>query len=176
MLPAYMLHQFEEYGVDLLGQRWAFPAELCRALGYAPEACPAEPYFFMAVNVGTVWIAGALAIVLRNRNVAVGTCAFGIPLINAGIHIGRALLQGAYNPGVFTSLVLFLPLCAYALVTIKPRLLGVIGCGVATHVVLAGGILGFAHGFIGWGFNLTLQVVNGLEPLAFAMLLRARRG
>jgi hypothetical protein len=176
MLPAYMLHQFEEHGVDLLGRHYFFLSVLCRQLGYSPDACPADPPFILAVNIGTVWIAGALGIALRNRNVAVGTCAFGVPLVNAFIHIGTAIVNRAYNPGLLTAIVLFLPLCAYALTTLKPRLLPVIGCGVATHVVLAGGILGFAHGFIGWGFNLFAQVVNGFQPLLFAMLLRARRG
>jgi hypothetical protein len=176
MLPAYMLHQFEEHGIDVLGEHYAFLAALCRQLGYSPDACPADAPFVLAVNVGTVWIAGGLAIVFRNRNVAVGTVAFGVPLINAFIHIGTAIANRAYNPGVLTAVVLFLPLCFYALRTLKPRLLPVLGCGVATHVVLIAGILGYAHGFIPWGVNLFIQTVNGFQPLAFAMLLRARRG
>ena len=35
MGPVYMLHQFEEHGVDLLGRRYHFIIDLCTSLGHA---------------------------------------------------------------------------------------------------------------------------------------------
>ena len=59
-LPIYMLHQFEEHGIDALGRAYAFRGFLCGNLGWTgPLAdCPATEWFVFGVNPGTVWIAG----------------------------------------------------------------------------------------------------------------------
>src|SRR4051812_39212989 len=52
-LPVYMLHQFEEHGIDLLGQAYAFRASMCGIFGFmTPEGCPIPESFLTAVNVG----------------------------------------------------------------------------------------------------------------------------
>jgi hypothetical protein len=63
MLPIYMLHQFEEHGIDAFGARYHFINDLCTTLGHPSLAdCPANPAFVLAVNVGGgVWIPGLLA-------------------------------------------------------------------------------------------------------------------
>src|SRR5262245_58791739 len=50
--PMYLVHQFEEHGIDLLGRRYAFLAQLCGTLGYGHDlaTCPADPAFLFAVN------------------------------------------------------------------------------------------------------------------------------
>jgi hypothetical protein len=170
MLPLYMLHQFEEHGVDLLGRHFAFLAALCRTTGFSLEDCPADAWFVFAVNVGTVWLAGALAIVFRRRNPLVGACAFGVPLVNAFIHIGQAIGFRSYNPGLLSAVVLFLPACFYVLRALKPPMWRVIACGVLTHAVLIGGFFARAHGILSWGADLGVQVLNCLWPLVLGYL------
>src|SRR5687768_244204 len=58
-VPMYMLHQFEEHGVDFLGRHYPFLGELCTTLGHTDLAtCPGDARFILAVNVSLVWIAG----------------------------------------------------------------------------------------------------------------------
>ncbi|MGZ3456440.1 MAG: HXXEE domain-containing protein [Polyangiales bacterium] len=139
MLPTYMLHQFEEYGVDLHGRHFHFLAELCTTLGYPELAtCPADPWFVLAANVGGgVWIPGLLAILLRKKNPMVGACVLGIPLVNAVAHIGSGIAHRAYNSGMLTAAILFVPVCVFALrallragVLDRKRIFAVIGSGV----------------------------------------------
>ena len=51
--PMYLVHQFEEHGIDLLGRHYSFLGELCRTLGHAadPSHCPADPAFIFAVRL-----------------------------------------------------------------------------------------------------------------------------
>ena len=51
-------------------------------------------------------------------------CAWGIPVVNAMTHIGSAIAHGAYNPGVFTSVVLFVPLSLVLLGSLVLRMRG----------------------------------------------------
>jgi hypothetical protein len=74
--------------------------ELCALLGHPHlDECPADPSFVFAVNVGGVWIQGLLSIAYRRRNVLVGACALGTPLVNVIAHLGPAVAFRAYNSG-----------------------------------------------------------------------------
>jgi hypothetical protein len=169
-LPTYMLHQFEEHGFDLLGRRYYFIVEMCRTLGHADlSTCPADRAFILAVNVGAVWIAGALAIAFARKNPLVGTCAFGVCIVNAIAHIAPAIIHGAYNPGVLSSVVLFVPLSYYVVRTLdRRRLAAVVLSGVILHAVLIAGVLAYSHGYISHAVNLVVQFANGLVPLLIA--------
>lgn len=177
MLPAYMLHQFEEYGIDLLGRRFHFMRDMCAVLGYVDlHRCPAQPPFFFAVNVGGVWLAGALAIAFRKRNLLVGACAFGIPLVNAVAHVVGSIKMGAYGSGTLTGVLLFVPLCMVVLTRLwqagildRKRFVGVVASGVLVHAVLMTSVLAHAKGWIGVPLLLTINVANGLLPCAIGM-------
>ncbi len=169
-VPTYMLHQFEEHGFDLLGRRYHFIVELCGTLGHADlSTCPADRAFLLAVNVGAVWSLGALAIAFARKNPFVGTCAFGVCIVNAIAHIASAITHRAYNSGVLSSVVLFLPLSYYVVRTLDRRHLAVVVlCGVIVHAVLMVGVLAYGHGYISHGVNLGVQLVNGLVPVLIA--------
>lgn len=180
MLPIYMVHQFEEHGVNLLGQRFHFLSELCGTLGHAAlDGCPASPSFIFAVNVGGgVWIPGLLAIVWRNRNVMVGASAFGVPLVNALAHIGPGLVKGTYNSGVVTAVLLFVPVCGWVLLRLRQagcldgrRLAAVIGSGVGLHGLLLASLVAHERGLISQGVLLTFNVAYGFFPLAVGAAL-----
>lgn len=172
--PMYLLHQFEEHGVDLLGRHYAFLGELCTSLGYAQgPACPADPAFIFAVNAVGCQLAFAMSWVFRRRDPLVAACAWGIPLVNSVTHVGSAVLHGAYNPGVLTSLILFAPLCAWMLRTVvrsgavpRHHVLRILATGVLAHGVLLGSLLLHARGALSHGVLLVINGVSGLLPLA----------
>src|ERR1700742_5361826 len=59
---AYLLHQFEEHGLDARNQAYAFRGFLCAELGFGDVAsCPVPTAFITAVNVAAVWVAGPLS-------------------------------------------------------------------------------------------------------------------
>lgn len=171
-LAVYGLHQFEEHGIDLRGEGYAFLGHLCAALGYpATVACPVPTSFITAVNVGTVWIAFAIAIVAGARRPALAVSAFAIPLVNAPIHIVTALREAAYNPGLFTSVLLLLPVTLWALRAasragaVRRRDLALIAtAGLAMHAVLMGSLMGFLQGWYGETALLAIQLGNALLP------------
>ena len=115
-LPLYMVHQFEEHHHDrfrlYLNQKVAH----CDAL--TPEGHVLDQF---ARRVGA-----------RHRDaVPGGVCesgvalaAFYLPMVNALTHIREAVARREYNPGLCTSIVLFLPIARLGLV---PRVGGVGG-------------------------------------------------
>ena len=174
--PMYLLHQFEEHGVDLLGRRYAFLGDLCRVLGHIGPSgdCPANPAFIFAVNAVGCQIAFVLALVFRKRRPLVAACAWGIPIVNAVTHVGSAIARWAYNPGVLTSVVLFAPMGAWMLYTAlkagvltRNQIPRIVATGVAVHVVLLGSLLLHAHGWLSEEGLLAVNAANGLWPLVF---------
>lgn len=170
--PMYLLHQFEEHGIDLRGEHYAFLGGLCSTLGFSsPADCPADPGFIFAVNALGCWIAFALPLFYAETRPLVAACAWGIPIVNAVTHIGSAIAHGAYNPGVFTSVVLFVPLSLWMLRTVvragvvtRAEIPRVIATGVLTHAVLLGSLVLRMRGLPYFAF-FGVNVVNGLWPL-----------
>lgn len=184
MLPVYMIHQFEEHGVDALGRRYAFRAALCANLGWTTDAdlahCPATEWFIFAVNPGTVWIAGLVAGLAGPRRVLVGAAALGIPMVNAVAHIVPALRTHTYNPGLVTAVLLFVPVCAWTFrALVSQQLLRRVHiaysffAGIVLHGVLLSSLIAFARGVIGEPFLVAVQVANGFLPVGFAKLAGA---
>jgi uncharacterized protein with HXXEE motif len=177
--PMYLIHQFEEHGVDLLGRRYAFLGELCAVVGHAgdPGGCPADPAFIFAVNGIGCQIAFALALIFRRKRPLIAACAWGIPIVNAVTHVGSAIARGAYNPGVLTSLLLFAPMSAWMLHTVlkagvveRRQIPRIIATGAVVHAVLLGSLLLHAHGWLSQEGLLVVNGANGLWPLAFGRI------
>ena len=112
---AYLVHQFEEHGVDINGTGYAFRESLCRFFEFVdPKTCPLPPSVITAVNVPAVWLLGPAAALLGRRWPLVALSFFSIPSLNFIAHVASAVEQGAYNPGTLTAIVLFLPLSLWA--------------------------------------------------------------
>jgi hypothetical protein len=174
-LPLYMVHQFEEHGIDLAGVHYAFRGGLCDTMGYADvAACPIPLSFITAVNVGSVWGASVLAAAFGRRRPLIALSAYGIPLVNAVMHAAGALEAQSYNPGLLTAVLLFLPAGLWALRVGQHAGIGWFGIGaivlggVLTHVVLMGSLLAFLQGWIGTVPLATIQVLNMAAPLVVA--------
>ncbi len=163
---AYLLHNFEEYGIDLLGTFHAFPDVMCAQLGLQsyPD-CPIPPVFFLAVNITAFWIAGPVAALLSARHPLVGLSVYGIIMINALMHIVGAF-RGNFGAGFLTAL-LFAALAAWMIRTCFGRgrmsygaLMLLVAGGVLVHLVLAGPLLMFLNGDLSVTVVVLLQLAN----------------
>jgi hypothetical protein len=174
LLPMYMLHQFEEHGVNFLGQHYAFLNELCGTLCFSSRSgCPVDEGFLFAVNPVSVWVAGQAAGLWSRRRPMVGACGFGIPLVNAIIHIRGSVVHHAYGSGVVTSLVLFLPVSAWVLWTLhrqglldRRRFALVVLAGGLVHALLLGALALRERGMLGPAGADVLMAGLGLLPIA----------
>jgi hypothetical protein len=181
---AYLVHQFEEHGVDLEGAPYAFRGSLCAFLGFAdPGTCPVPPSFITAVNVAAVWLLGPAAALLGRRRPLIALSFFSVPSVNLVAHVASAVRDGAYNPGLLTAIVLFLPISLWAFhVSLTHYRLGrraiaaTIGAGVVLHGILMASLFAFAAGRIGVAALDAIQVVNPVLAPLIVVLFGRRRG
>lgn len=108
-LPIYLIHQYEEHAGD------RFRRYVNRTVGRGVEALtPAATFWINSVGVwGVIVLAVYLAWLV---DPSAGLVAGYLTVINGIAHIGPALRQREYNPGVITAVVLFLPMggaCVY---------------------------------------------------------------
>jgi Protein of unknown function with HXXEE motif len=100
MVVAYLLHNFEEYGIDAEGRAFHFPATACGVFGFSNvDTCPFAPSFFLAVNVPFVWVVLPIAALWCRRNPAVGLAGAGLLLTNGMSHVVGLLTPMGYSPG-----------------------------------------------------------------------------
>jgi hypothetical protein len=166
----YLLHNVEEYGVDLLGHWHAFPEALCADLKLpAYPDCPIPPAFFLAVNIPMFWVVGPLAALLSRRHRLIGFTLYSVISINALVHIMARLVTGQpYNPGLLTAVLLFIPLTVWVVYAFygKGRLMSykalalLVVWGVILHALLAGPMFMFLKGLISATQLLWSQIAN----------------
>src|SRR5690242_4455678 len=101
-MVAYLLHNVEEYGVDLYGRAHAFPGFMCASLKLpAYPNCPIPPNFFLAVNLPLFWVVAPVAALLSRRNSLIGFAIYSVICINGLTHVWVTLPTGRlYNPGL----------------------------------------------------------------------------
>ncbi|MEM9030444.1 MAG: HXXEE domain-containing protein [Pseudomonadota bacterium] len=115
LLVAYLAHQFEEHWIDVLGNQYAFHgyvnALVRGAIGTDDlSVAPLTPMSIFVINTSLVWLVGVIAILrARTHWFPVFTMA-AIALVNGATHIIGSIVTFAYNPGLLTSVLLFLPL------------------------------------------------------------------
>jgi len=102
-LPIYQIHQFEEHDRD------RFRIYINRELGGGLELL--GPGAVFVINIVGVWFLFAVLISLAFLiSPGWGLGVIYATLINAVIHIASAIRSRCYNPGLVTSVILFLPL------------------------------------------------------------------
>lgn len=111
MLPAYMLHQVEEHAGD------RFRRFINTRVAKAPNALTTRAV--VIVNVPLVWGVDLVAIYLACF-VAIGwgLIAVYLTLVNAIVHVVGAVVLRAYNPGLITAVLLFLPLGVWGMIAV----------------------------------------------------------
>ena len=169
-VPVYMIHNIEEYGVDLLGKTHAFPDAMCSTLGLAPyPGCPLPPPFYLAVNISLIWIAAPTAALLSRKHPLIGFVFYGLLITNGLTHVAPLILGKGYNPGLLSAILLFLPSFFWIARTgfgpgriSRKGLVVIVGAGVLVHAVLMGSVLSFVHGAIGTPVLLAFQILNAV--------------
>jgi hypothetical protein len=172
-LTAYLLHNVEEYGIDLFGRRLGFPDGFCALLNQpALPECPIPPLFFMAVNIPLFWVAAPIAASLSRRHTLVGLALYGVIIVNACLHIVPFVAGGGYSSGTLTAIVLFVPLSAWLGRTcFGPGRMGyrtlvlLIVLGVIGHALLMAPLQMFLHGWITERALVFSQFVNPIVLL-----------
>lgn len=176
MAVAYMLHNFEEYGVDAMGRTFHFPATACSAFGFPDVgACPLAPSFFVAVNIPFVWFVLPLAAWCCRRNPAVGLTGAGLLFTNAMSHILGLVTPMGYSPGTVTAAVIFIPLSVWVVVTFfgrgkllaRPIMAAILLASILAQVVLLVLLLGLSRNFIPLPVAIIVQT---LDPLLLLLL------
>jgi hypothetical protein len=101
-LPIYMLHQYEEHAGD------RFRLWVNNMLGHGQEVLTPIATFW--INSLLVWLLDIIALYLACFvDLSLGLIAIYLPMLNAWGHIIPALIKKQYNPGLITSITIFLP-------------------------------------------------------------------
>ena len=102
-LPVYMLHQYEEHDGD------RFRSFVNATIGNGRAVLSRLDVFI--INVVGVWGLDALSFWLAGSvHLGLGLVAVYLSLVNSIGHCIQAILLRRYNPGLITSIILFLPL------------------------------------------------------------------
>lgn len=124
LLPAYMIHQYEEHDRD------RFRIFFNRTLGRGHDVLSPRAVFI--TNVPGVW--GVIALSLyaaAHFGLGWALVAVYLVLVNAAVLIAHAVIYRGYNPGLATALVVFLPLGGFTL-----HLIDLAGAGsAASHAI-----------------------------------------
>ena len=129
-LPIYMLHQYEEHDDD------RFRQFVNTIIGGGKEVLSRFDTF--VINVGGVWVVDCISFWLAARvHLGLGLIAVYLSLVNSVGHCLQAIALRTYNPGLATSILLFIPLGSVTLWVLA-------GTG---EVSLADHIIGLAAAF-----------------------------
>lgn len=181
LLIVYLVHQFEEHGVDLFGRSYfliTYARSLIGEIG-AASGFILTPLAIYRTNTLFVWLPFLAAVWGHRRFIWPGLAAGGLVLTNAMLHIGIALWAREYNPGVGSAIVLFLPIAFLYFRFVRRH------CGIGWQGIVGGVLFGAAEHallFLRIRFNLgapmrpILLGLVALSPLiANALYNRLRR-
>lgn len=165
---AYLIHQFEEHGIDAEGATYAFRSEMCRNFGFPDvQACPVPFSFVTAVNISVVWVFGPTAALLGRRRPELALAFFSVPFVNAFMHVGPAVMQHGYNAGLLSGIVVFVPLSLWVFHIALSRyrlgwraVVATIVAGIIYHAIMIGSALAFVAGHMDVLVLDAIQVIN----------------
>lgn len=178
-VPLYWVHQPEEYSLPVLGFDYSIQEMVCKAQGYSPYPdCPIPLSFYPVVNIALMWAGAPLAAYLGRRNIAIGLSFWGMVFANGLLHTLAGVALSAYNTGLWSGAILFVPLSVwvvYACVIRGPytgKVMGVaFAAGILTHILLGGGYALLRFGVVGAAGLLAYSVALGFAPIFLAALL-----
>lgn len=112
LLPAYMIHQYEEHESD------RFRLFFNQTMGGGFEVL--SPVAVFMTNVPLVWGVISLSLYGAARvNIGFAFVAACLVLVNAAVHLVYSLVFRRYNPGLVSAVVVFIPLGILALTSIS---------------------------------------------------------
>ena len=119
-LVIYGFHQFEEHSYDYYGRTNAFIHFLNHEVLGLPYSMQCNEYYLTQrnvyiINVIFIWIMIPVSIIL---SISYPTKLFnyisvGTIFVNGMAHCLVGIIKWSYNPGLITSITLFLPFCCY---------------------------------------------------------------
>ena len=145
LLIVYLLHQFEEHGVDMLGRSYSFMTYAQNLVGEIEGGSGFiwTPLAIYRINTLLVWLPFLIAVWGRQRFIWPGLAAAGLLVANGIFHIGVALWREEYNPGLGSAIVLFLPVGLFYFRFVRqhcaigwPGIAGGVLFGAAAHAAL----------------------------------------
>lgn len=135
LLLVYMLHQIEEH-LWPGGFRQFANSHVFRS---GDDDWPVNRGGIALVNVGFVWMPVAAAALAPATLRWVGLAWIGLTLVNAITHVATSMRFRVNNPGLVTSVVLFLPFTVWALAALHAR--GALSAGDILLILLLGVVL-----------------------------------
>lgn len=133
-LPIYMIHQFEEHYQD------RFRLDFNRTMGAGREVLTPMPTFL--INSIFVWGVIFLSIFLMVFvNQGLGLIAVYLTLVNGLVHLLAGVIHRAYNPGLWTALMLFFPLGGYGWFLLRDSCPVSHGLGLGIAILIHAGII-----------------------------------
>lgn len=136
LLVIYMVHQIEEH-LWPGGFRQYANAHVFRS---GRDDWPVDEGGVALVNIAWVWLPIALAAIFPDALRWVGLGWVGLTFVNALSHIGTTVRFRGYNPGLVTSILLFLPFTVWALsrgTLSGAEIAAVLVAGVLLHLPVA---------------------------------------
>jgi hypothetical protein len=131
-----MLHQYEEHAGD------RFRLWVNDWIGHGRDVLTPIATFW--INSLLVWLLDVVALYLACCvSLSLGLIAIYLPLLNAFGHIIPAIVKRQYNPGLVTSVVVFLPVGLFSTSIVSRAA----GCSLHDHL-LALGVAIVVHGVI----------------------------
>lgn len=113
-LPVYLVHQYEEHDDN------RFAAFMNGMVGADKKGL--SPPSIWVINVIFVWFFLLCVFYLASSNAGWAVMAAYLLAINGLLHLAWAIKFRGYNPGVWTSILLFIPSAAWIFVTIPATL------------------------------------------------------
>ena len=171
-MPAYLLHQFEEYACHVTNGQFDIVAQFYTGnLPFPTDGLPLA--HFPLVNIALAWFGAPLAALLYRKNPLLGFSYFGFMLLNGVTHLAQGL-NPATNPGLITAVFIFIPSAIYMIIlSLREKILSARGVALT----LASGIL--AHVFLflvyflpplGASAVFAGDIICGFAPIIFARL------
>ena len=155
LLFIYLIHQYEEHGVDLFGRVYFFHEYASQVL--ESKGLELTPAAIFRINTLTVWFSFLIAIWGGRHFTWPSLAAAGLVFTNGLFHIAIAVSRSEYNPGLVTAIVLFLPIS-----TLYFRLIPA-ACGHGWKAIVASILFGVAS-------HALLSTLIGASASALALL------
>jgi hypothetical protein len=135
LLVVYMLHQIEEH-LWPGGFRQYANAHVFKS---GRDDWPVDIGGVALVNIGYVWLPVAAAALFPDALRWLGLGWIGLTFVNGLSHIATSIRFRGYNPGLVTSIVLFLPFTTWALAHDVAR--GTLSGTAVAAIIVAGALL-----------------------------------
>ena len=175
-MAAYLLHNLEEYGIDMYGRLHGFPQDIASMM-QLPQDCPIPPLYFVSVNVTAFWIAAPLASLLSRRHPLVGLSVYSIIIVNIFFHLMPLLFGPGYGAGTLSAIVIFIPLSIWvARACFGPDRMSynalalLVAGGIVFHAILTAPMFLFLNGMLAITPMVMLQVANPFLLILFLSL------